>query len=215
MPRYQPKTWNWSKDKDLAAKMNAEGSTGHAIAAAVGISEVTFYNWKQVPEFEARIQTYLRAWTASMVNQGIGRKGRRMQILNQMAEAQEEIRKQRAVAHGKKKKIEVDGVMVEEPIVPGGDTGFMVIKTRRYFEGGGVDEAPQEVIIEEVAFDAPFSREMRATLQQAGEEAGELVTKTEISGPGGGPIGLSIAGLDEIAAKIKMAKEAVANEDDD
>ena len=210
------KPFTWDRKKDLAARLFAEGGTYDRIAEQVGVCHVTLQNWRKRPEFIARQDTYLRSWTAENCRLGIGQKAKRLAILNELHEAQQEIKRQRAIAHGKKvKKVdETTGKEVEEAVVPGGDTGFMVIKTRRYFEPAETSEdAPQEVIIEEVAFDAAFSREMRATLQQAGEEAGEIVSKTEVSGPGGGPIGFTIAGIDELANRIKMAKQSIADED--
>jgi transposase-like protein len=177
--------WKWSNKKHQAAKMLAEGERIKKTAETVGIHEQTLYDWKLAPEFAARIRDLNSAWSAGIMQAGIAQRARRMAILQQLSDGQLEIVLARAMRNGH---------------LTGGPSGLIVEQKKML----GYGETAQ--MIEEEVFDASLSREIRATLAQAAEEVGESVSKTEISGPGGKPLHLTVGVLDDIAERIKESR---------
>lgn len=79
--------------------------------------------------------------------------------------------------------------------VAGGTTGLVV---RRY---KGVGYGRDSRIVEEFEVDTALLAELRATELQAAKELGQLVEHRELSGPGGGPIRVSVTELLLIGAQ--------------
>jgi len=50
-----PTRWSWTRKKELAAKLLAEGITATAAAQHLGVARETIRFWKRSPEFLARI----------------------------------------------------------------------------------------------------------------------------------------------------------------
>lgn len=186
--------WAMNKKSIEVARLLAEGESAYFAARKVGVDENTIVNWRKRPEFQAQYDQFYRAFVAASISHGIGNKGKRMAILNVLQEELEEIKRQRSEAHKDQ---------------TGGSSGLMVVKKRTY--GGGEGSEPRE--IEEVLFDGAFFSQYRALLNQAAEEAGDLVNRTEISGPGGGPI--TVRGFDDIVTRVRESKKEIEDGDGD
>lgn len=91
----------------------------------------------------------------------IAQKHRRVDVLMNQAERIQQLRDARAA---------------DLATVPGGDTGLIV----RQMKSVGFGE--NNTLVEEYAFDAALSRELRETLKQAAQELGQWSEKQEVDG---------------------------------
>lgn len=189
----KPRAWEWTRARIKAVKLAAEDElSDEKIGREVGVSSRTIRTWQHTPEFVARRKQVRSAWEARIFDLGVANKANRIKNLDAMNKKHARIMEARA------------GSASPEEIEVGGDTGLIVKEIKRYGKG---DDAVEVI---DISFDAAFSREYRAVLQQAAEEMGQIVSKRELSGPDGGPIQVSIGVLDDIVARVRAAKARAA-----
>lgn len=184
-----PKPWEWTRVRVRAVKLAAEDElSDEKIAKELGIGHRTVQTWQARPEFQARKKQIRAAWEARIFDLGVANKANRIKMLDGLNRKQERIMQARS----------------EDPDIDvqasGGDTGLIVKEIKRIGKG----DEKMEII--EVSYDAAFSREYRATLQQAAEEMGQIVSRRELSGPDGGPIQVSIGVLDDIVSRVRAIR---------
>ena len=62
-----PTRWVWTRKKEVAAKLLAEGGiTSKAIAQELGVSRETIRYWKRSPEFHARIEQHIERFRVAL-----------------------------------------------------------------------------------------------------------------------------------------------------
>lgn len=55
-----PVRWEWTRQREIAARMVAEGSlTAIQIAKEIGVSRETIRFWKRSPQFQAQVNAYI------------------------------------------------------------------------------------------------------------------------------------------------------------
>lgn len=165
--------WSWNKAKEEAAQLIADGRLNqYQIAERVGFTRDQVNRWKQLPEFQARINEILKAWEEHVRSRWLCRKDGRLEALIADWEATEIIR----VERGK--------LMENDPNAGGGRTGFIC----RDYRGKDAD-------VPVYVFDAALFRARREVYEQIADELGQLVKRTEITGADGGPVGVDMTML--------------------
>lgn len=197
--------FTWTKVKHEAARAIAEGEDyDKEIAARLNVHYKTLYNWQCHPEFKERIRHLRQVWGAQIMRTGIALKENRVKYLNGLHKRQDQIIQERAIKHGTKSptpNVEPGAAMLPE--VAGGGSGLIVVDERTYTPEGGSGS----VTTREESFDAALSREVRATLAQAGEETGQIVSKHELTGKDGGPLEMNIGIFDAIGERVRAARK--------
>jgi transposase-like protein len=157
--------WVWTKQKELAAKLVAEGQeTYEAIAAKCDTTDVTLWKWRtKVPEFAERVDDIASAYRSRIRSTGLAIMEHRVKVLKDMDAKVGQVFAERAADP-------------EMQNVPGGKTGLMVRTLK------GLGEGKQFQIVEEYAIDTPALRERRAIMQQAAQELGQWEKRSELSG---------------------------------
>lgn len=185
-PPGNPFVWTGQKVKAAKLLVDAEWSVPR-IAEEIKCHPETIQKWKKKPEFQAYMRKLLSAFEAHAMRSGIANKARRMAHLNYHFERLGQIIAERAERY--------------RDTATGGGSGLIAIEVKLR----KVDDRWEP--IEEEVFDAALAREYRAVLQQAAEETGQLVSRSEISGPDGSPLGVSIGVLDDVARRVREARE--------
>lgn len=213
--------WVWTRTKIQAAQMIAEDDLSDMlISKKLGVSNKTIWNWKQYPEFIARVNQIMAAWNASMMNSGLARKEKRLEALKKMHAATSIITEERAFKYGAKTasalklngvaidpdehtKEELDGaVILSVPAIAGGGSGYIV--TEKRMTGFG----ETAMMVEDAVFDANLYRAQIVTLEKIREETGQAVSKHELTGKDGGPIQMSIGVFDDLVERVRAARAA-------
>lgn len=171
-----------TKIRRKAAQLIADDRlTDQEIADQLGVGRATLARWKLEPLFQRRVQEFTEAYATRILNHGIARKERRIEVLNVLHEKMLQVIDERAtdkeVAH-----------------VAGGTTGLIV----KNIKGIGKGEDFQVVEVFEV--DTGVLRELRAVQDQVADEVGNRIKKHEVAGPGGGPIPVSLLSDTELEA---------------
>jgi hypothetical protein len=162
--------FSWSKASDRAAQLIAEGDLTLAqIGESVGRDQRTLWNWRQHPEFVARIDEHLAIFRDEVRRRGIAVRERRINALNDRWLRLHSVIEQRAA----------DPAMAA---VPGGATGLLVHDVK----GIGSGESARVVDLYEV--DVGLLRELREHERQAAQELGQWTEKQEISGDAEKPV---------------------------
>lgn len=149
----------WTKPKEIAAQLIAEGELKDAEIAAkkeVNVERQTLWNWRQVPEFAARIEEHLAKIRAVCQRRAISFAERRVERLNR-----DWLRMQRVIEE-----------RAEDPRlahVPGGTTGLIVHNVK------GVGRGDDFQLIDLYEVDTGLLRELRETEKQAAQELGQWV----------------------------------------
>jgi hypothetical protein len=152
-------SFDWDHPKELAAELLAEGELEQKeIAAQCGVTYQTLWNWRKIPDFQARVEQRLREIRAEIRRHGIAVVERRV-----------------ARVHDTWKRLQrvVQARAADMAGIPGGDTGLLVRKTKMLGTGVFARE------IEEYEVDTGLLAELRAHEKQAAEELGQWLTKTE------------------------------------
>lgn len=162
--------FEWSSERTQAAQLVAYGelSVGQ-IAAKVGVTPRALYEWRQAPEFAARVDEVIEEVKASLRRRAISHSERRVDRLNRDWLKLQSVIEARAN----------DPRLAD---VPGGDTGHIVHNVK----GVGRGEDFQLVDLYEV--DTATLKELREIEKQAAQELGQWSEKQEHSGPGGAPL---------------------------
>lgn len=154
-------SFTWTPPRTKAAELLADGALSEEqVAAQVGVIRKTLYNWRQIPEFNARVAARRAAQRAAIEAKGIADKQNRIAFLNERHVALRQVVRERgedeSIAH-----------------IPGATTGYVV----RTFKTIGV--GPHAQTIEEHGIDTGLLKEFRAHEQQAAQELGEWVEKKD------------------------------------
>lgn len=156
----------WNRKRTEAAVLVAQDEfTNREIAEAVGMSERQLQNWKQHPEFQARVMESARALGDAAERYAIARKLRRVKRLNDDWHRMQQVVAERAA----------DPTMQN---VPGGQTGLLV----RDVESVGARDNPQ--VVEVFTVDTGLLRELRATERQAAQELHMWIEKADVTSDG-------------------------------
>lgn len=184
--------WKWDQVRLDACKLVAEGLLSYdKISAQLGVPPSTLDYWIDNPEFEAKRDEIYRAYERRVMRTGIAVRANRVAYLQNLHDRQHMIVAARAV---------------KLVAATGGESGLIAIEERQTGYGEGA------TMVEDEVFDAALSKELRATIAQVADETGQSVAKHEISGPDGGPITIGV--IDDIAARVRSAKEAQAKENE-
>lgn len=152
-----PSRFAWTAQReDAAGLVAADERTNAEICAQVGISRQTLANWKNSPEFAARVEEHRADYRATVRSRGIARLERRVEALHDRWVRMRRIIEERAADR------ELAGV-------PGGTTGLIVKHTK----AAGSGETFQ--LINEYVVDAALLRELREHEKQAAQELGQWI----------------------------------------
>jgi hypothetical protein len=154
--------FKWSEPKRTAARLLAEGNlTDTEIATLAGVCRKTLWTWKQVPEFEATIESHLEEFRQEVRRRGLACRERRIRALNERWNELQRIVQERAAAPA----------MAD---VPGGATGLLL----HHVKSVGSGEKARLVDFYEV--DTGLLKELRELEKQAAQELGQWVEKQEV-----------------------------------
>lgn len=151
-----------TKPRLLAARLVAEDEqSDEAIAAACGVTRATLHNWKQRPEFAAKVEEHRRAWDDAIKAEGIANRKNRIAAANDRWRKLQQVIAERAV----------DPRMAD---VPGGTTGLLVHQVKSV----GFGENNQ--VIDEYVVDTGLLAELRAHEKQAAQDLGQWSERSKI-----------------------------------
>jgi DNA-binding XRE family transcriptional regulator len=140
--------WNKARN-DAAILLAADEITDTAIAEKVGVTRQTLYNWREHPDFQARVQEHIAELEAVTLRYAIAKKRNRVAWLDRDLQRLERVQAARAEEHKD---------------IPGGDTGLLVRQVKQIGAGRDVQ------VVEEYAVDVPLLKEKRETMKQAATE---------------------------------------------
>jgi hypothetical protein len=153
----------WPEKSKPAAELLANGRlTLNQIAERLDVDPKTLWNWRQHPEFAAKVEEHLAEFRAKVRREGIAVLENRVASLNDRWGRLLQIVEARAA----------DPDMKD---VVAGETGLLK-KTVR-FKGVGDDNIEKTV---EVELDVPLLRELREHEKQAAQELGQWVVKSQV-----------------------------------
>lgn len=159
--------FEWSRGRLEAAQLIAYGELSQdEIAARLQITRRTLYEWRQEPDFAARVDEVVGEIKAVLNRLAISHVERRVDRLNR------DWLKLQAVISARAASPEMVGV-------PGGDTGLLV----RTVKGVGSGDNFRLVCLYRV--DVALLHELREIEKQAAQELGQWVTKTDLASTGG------------------------------
>ncbi len=166
--------FEWDEQREKAARLLADGElTDAEVAGVCDTTRMTLWRWKQHPEFKAKITEHVKEAGDVARRYAIGRKERRLKNLNDRYERLHQAIRDRAADPGLQD-------------VPGGPTGLVVQQVKGI--GAGVNFEK----VKEYRIDIAVLAELRECERQAALEARDWSTKTIVSGPGGGPVPVTI-----------------------
>lgn len=172
--------WVWTEKKEAAALEYARDYLSDVeIAKIADVGVRTFARWKLHPEFAKRAEEYRAKFREEIFRTGIAVQANRIKAQDERWRKMKQVVAERAVDP-------------ELANVAGGTTGLLT-KTLKCIGGG---ENAQ--IIEEYVVDTGLLKAISDVEKQAAQEVGQLVQKSEVSGPDGGSIPLTLAILDAI-----------------
>ena len=155
----KPKSFTWTKVREDAARLTAEGRLTIAeITARLNISTASLSRWRADAEFRARVEEYRRSYQRDCLERGIGSRYERLRRMNRDWRSLQRIQDERAV----------DPQFAD---IPGGKTGNIT----HDIKGVGVGKDAQVVDIYEV--DTGLLGELRALEKAAAEELGQRIEK--------------------------------------
>ena len=159
-----------SKRREMAARYVAEDElTDTEIAEKLGVTQRTLERWKRQDNFRARVNTLVNVYADRFLEQGLARKGQRLQVLNDLHDRMLRVIAERAN----------DPSIAE---VPGGKTGVVT----RMLKGIGKGDDFQIVEVFEV--DTGTIREIRGVQEDVAKELGQFISKHELTGKDGAPL---------------------------
>lgn len=163
--------FEWSRGRLEAAQLIAYGELSQdEIAARLQITRRTLYEWRQEPDFAARVDEVVGEIKAVLNHLAISHVERRIDRLNR------DWLKLQAVINARAASPEMVGV-------PGGDTGLLVRTVK------GVGSGDNFCLVYLYRVDVALLHELRELEKQAAQELGQWVTKSDLTGTGsGGPL---------------------------
>ena len=163
-----------SKKRELAAQMIADDElSNREIAEQLGVVERTIERWCKNQEFKERVAEIAKAYADRVLNKGIARKEKRLEILKNLQSKLEQVISERAADP-------------ELASIPGGKTGLVTKQLKGIGKGGDFQ------VVEVYEVDTATLKEIRAILEQVAEGVGQKVTKHEHTGPDGDPIAVRV-----------------------
>lgn len=181
--------FRWTPETIEAAQLVADGELAYAeIAEKLGVGRMTVWNWRQNPEFMARVNDHVEEYASVVRRRGIARLERRVAALNDRWRRMQQVIEARAKAY--------------EKDTHGAATGLLVQKIR--WEGKGEDATA----VIEYELDAALLKELREHEKQAAQELGQWTEKKEVTGPDGGTAKtIDLKGLsdDELATLERLS----------
>lgn len=151
----------WTGQRLRAAELLAEDElTDLVIAETVGISDRQLRNWKQHPEFRAKVEELTLTLERAMLRFAIAKRRKRIERQNADWQRLDQMRRERAV----------DPTMQH---IPGASTGLIV---RRYKAiGTGRDQQ----VVEEYEVDTALLNHLLALEKHTAQELGQWTEKSE------------------------------------
>lgn len=150
----------WSPESEEAAQLLSVGELSTVeICEKLGICRTTLWNWRQNPEFAARVEEHLEEIRAEIRRRGIGVVERRVAALDDRWKRLHRVMAERGES--------MKGV-------PGGTTGLLVKKLKKI--GSGDDSE----LVEEYAVDTGLLSELREHERQAAQELGQWINRSNV-----------------------------------
>lgn len=171
----------------------ADEITDQEIAEQIGIDRRTLSRWKNRPDFRIALKSYIDECERDIVNVGIGQKNRRIAALGDQYLRMRTVILERAA----------DPKMAN---IPGGKTGLLCHTVK------GVGRGDDFELIDLYEVDTALLKEMRETMKQAAQEAGQWVEKTALTDPSGSREYSPVRNLkpDELDDELAEAERAQA-----
>lgn len=169
-----PKHWRWTQTTTLAAQLMAEDKISQQeMAKQLGVSTAALYGWRQVPEFQERVEELLEAYKARVRRRSIALLERRIDTYMDDFDAIQTIQRERGLGRNGKPLSDKVG---EEG---GRSTGLICVD----YKGKDADRPVYK--FDKAIIDS--KNDLRKLLAQ---ELGQFQEKSkqEHTGPGGGPI---------------------------
>ena len=154
--------FTWNDDRRLAAQLVAEGNLADIdIAAKLGVTRQTIWNWRKTPEFQEFVDELQEAFKTEVRRRGLADRERRVRALNDRWNRLQRVMEERAD----------DPAMAN---VPGGRTGLLVHDVKSVGSG----YSAQVVDLYEV--DTGLLKELREHEKQAAQELGQWVEQSTV-----------------------------------
>lgn len=158
--------FKWNVAKEQAALLLAQDElTDEAIADQLGTGRTTLWEWKQRPEFDARVEAHREEWRKRVRKRGIAVAENRVAALQDRWERMKRIIAERGEAD----------IMQD---VPGGRTGLLCY-TKKSLGAG-----PMAQVVDEFELDAALLRELREHEKQAAQELGQWTDRQDVTSDG-------------------------------
>lgn len=159
--------FDWTSARVEAAERLAEDVlSDDQIAARVGVTRKTIYEWKSIPAFAARIKEIVAKTTERATKFGIASIVNRVRMLDNLWGRLYQVVLERAEAPENEK-------------AAGGKTGTIVKQLK------AIGHGKEFRMVEEFSVDVALIREMRSLQQDAAKELGQLVDKLALTTPDG------------------------------
>ncbi len=174
--------WIWTVAKERAAiELAKDDLRDDVIARNSNVSPRSLARWKTVPQFIERIEQHKVRLREEVLKHGIADKVERVRAQNDRWMRMKRVVQERAES-------------LEMQDVAGGKTGLLV----RQVKSIGYGEDAQ--LVDEYAVDTGLLKAIAEVEKQAAQELGQLITKSELSGPDGGAIPLTLDILDGVGS---------------
>ena len=153
-------SFRWSKKKEEAAVLLAEGYSCNAVAQHIGSTFQTVYKWRQCEEFAKRVNDNVIAIRKALLKIAIANKASRLTQMDRRWKSLQDV----IVARSEEMKGEA----------PGTDTGLLCRKLKMMGHGKSA------VQVSEYSIDTGLLSEMRELERLAAQEMGDLSVNTRI-----------------------------------
>jgi hypothetical protein len=187
--------FRWHEASETAAQSLAIGELADKqIAENAGVTPQTLWNWKQHPDFQARIESHLEDIRKAVRSRGIGILECRVRRVDRDWKRMQQVIEERAK----------DPTMAN---VPGGSTGLLV---RKYKSIGSGENA---TTVEEYEVDTALLKELREHEKQAAQELGQWTEKSTVQTTTSITIDATVrkAATDELEAWRKQMIETLSS----
>lgn len=154
--------FEWSDKAVRAAELLAEGKlTYNQIVADLDIGRMTFWRWREHPQFMARVEEHLDEFREAVRRRGLAVLERRVDSLNDRWDRLHQIMNARAADP-------------ERASVPGWTSGLMVRNLK------GIGKGKDFRVVETYEVDRGLLSEMREHEKQAAQELGQWVERKHV-----------------------------------
>lgn len=171
----------WTGAREEAAVLVADDTLSDTeIAARVGVTRRTLTNWRQHPEFAARVGDHVGALQAAMLRFRIAKKRERVKVLDDLHTAALGVVAARRARHRAEMGDDPEAAAaagakrVFGRVVPAEALTGLVVEKETFTASG--------IRTSEWSVDTGLVREIRALHEQAAKELGQWVDRSEVSG---------------------------------